>query len=200
MAREKKTESEKRGGKKQENPGESEKQNQKRRNEGHTNQAQWGKQREENQEKKRQQQRQKSKQKQETKMKTGTRRGNADIRKYQHWKKNTQLKRRKANMPKGNQLILSLQAIRWVLGVLIMTMTKNNRQTMTILLLTSTHQWMDGWIYKTNMNTTRQEVTRWQRWVLRHNGVEALQDERNKQEERKRKQQQKQTLKWRVEK
>ena len=195
----KKTESGKRGQKKKENPGEPKKQNQKRRNEGHTNQAQWEKQRGENQEKKRQQRRQKSKQKQETKTKTGTRRGNAEKRKYQHWKQ-THLNRSKPNMPKGNQLALSLQAIRWVLGILIMTMTKNHKQTMTILLLTSTHQWMDSWIYKTNMNTTMQEINRWQRWVLRHNGVEFPQQEMDSQEERKRKQQQKQTLQWRVEK
>ena len=153
----------------------------------------------ENQEKKRQQQRQKSKQKKETKMKTGTRRGNAEMRKYQHWKK-THQNRRKPNMSKGNQLALSLQAIRWALGLLIMIMTKNNKQTMTILLLTSTQQWLGGWIYKTNMNTTMQEINRWQRWVLRHNGVEFPQQEMDSQEERKRKQQQKQTLQWRVEK
>ena len=45
-----------------------------------------------------------------------------------------------------------------------------------------------------------QEINRWQRWVLRHNGVEFPQQEVDRQEERKRKQQQKQTLQWRVEK
>ena len=98
----------------------------------------------------------------------------------------------------ANQLALFMQSVRWTLGLLIMTMTKNNKQTMTILLLTSTQQWLGGWIYKTNMNTTMQEINRWQRWVLRHNGVEFPQQEIDSQEERKRKQQQKQTLQWRV--
>jgi hypothetical protein len=118
--------------------------------------------------------------------------------KYQHWKK-THQHRREQNKPNEIQLALSLQAIRWVLGILIMTMTKNNMQTMAILLLSSTHQWMDGWIYKTNMNTTMQEINRWQRGVLRHNGVEFPQQEMDRQEARKRKQQQKQTQQWRVE-
>ena len=133
-------------------------------------------------------------------MKKGTRRRTAQMRKYQH-RKTTPLRRSQSSAhTAANQLALFMQSVRWTLGLLIMTMTKNNKQTMTILLLTSTQQWLGGWIYKTNMNTTMQEINRWQRWVLRHNGVEFPQQEMDSQEERKRKQQQKQTLQWRVEK
>ena len=55
----------------------------------------WGKLRGENQGEKRQQQNQKSNQKQETKMKTETRRRNAEMRKYQHWKKHTRIEKKR---------------------------------------------------------------------------------------------------------